>query len=224
MIAVSEAWLVQRVSSSFVAVDGYYVERRDVQELTRKHKVFLHIIDSFKYTEIDIACQNIAAVPLLEYDLWVLSLYRPPSYGEENVFLTSILCDFREGREVVILGILIFPIVWSDKGGILGGERKVDKITMDCFTVAGLKQWVLEPILVSSCNTLYLFLTSELYCLGAVKGYTLFPKYCHNPVVCDYLFRFDYGLDTDGNDEIKLKYLWHREDYCLMSNALSRMD
>ena len=63
---MSGSWLVQSVSSSFVAVDGYSVVRGDVQGLTRKHGACLYIRDSLRYVKIEISLQNIAAVHLLE--------------------------------------------------------------------------------------------------------------------------------------------------------------
>ena len=33
------------------------------------------MLDSLRYVEIKISCQNVAAVHLLEYDLWVLFTY-----------------------------------------------------------------------------------------------------------------------------------------------------
>ena len=107
---------------------------------------------------------------------------------------------------------------------MLGGEGKVDRIFMDCFNAAGFTQWVLEPTYVSSGNTLDLFLTSKLDRVGAVTVYVLFPKCGPSPVVCDYLLMFDSDLDTNIYEEIELKYLWHRGDYCRMSNTLSRVD
>ena len=68
---MSESWLVQNVSSSYVAVDSYCVVRGDVQELTRKHGVCHNTRDSLRYVEIEISCQNETSVHLLEYDLWV---------------------------------------------------------------------------------------------------------------------------------------------------------
>ena len=98
-------------------------------------------------------------------------------------------------------------IVWSDEGEMLGGKGKVDRMFIDCFNAAGLTQWVLKPTFVSSGNTLDLFLTSELDCVGAVTVYALFLKYGHSPVVCDYLSMFDSSLDTNVYDKIQLKYL-----------------
>ena len=50
--------------------------------------------------------------------------------------------------------------------------------------------------------------------MGAVTVYAPFPKFGHNPVVCDYRSKFDLDLETDVYDEILLKYLWQR----LLSN------
>ena len=39
---------------------------------------------------------------------------------------------------------------------------------------------------------------------------------------CEHLFDFD--LEADVNNEVQLKYLGYRGDYCRMSEALLRVD
>ena len=113
-------------------------------------------------------------------------------------------------------------IIWTEDGGMLGGEGRVDRMFLECFAAAGLTQWVMEATFVSSGNTLYLFLTSEVDRVGSIKVHASFPKCRHTPVVCEYLFNSD--LNADVYNEVQLKYLWRRGDYCRLSNALSRVD
>ena len=108
------------------------------------------------------ALPYVVAVHLLQFDLWVLSLYRPPSYTlVENVTLLSFISDFCEGREVVILGEFNLPsLSWSSDDLFMGATDR-DTVFLDCFVAAGLTQCVKEPTFVSSGTILDLFLTSE---------------------------------------------------------------
>ena len=105
VIAVGETHLVESISSSFVAIDGYSVVRGDVRGLIRKHGVCLYVSNNLQFEKVEIGCPNLAAVHLVHYDLWVLTFYRPPSNSdEENAILIGIMLEFCQGREVVILG------------------------------------------------------------------------------------------------------------------------
>ena len=76
---------------------------------------------------------------------------------------------------------------WTEDGGMLGGEGRVDRMFLECFAVAGLTQWVMEATFVSSGNTLDLFLTSEVDRVGSIEVHAPFPKCRHTPVVCIFL-------------------------------------
>ena len=98
VVAISESWLVQSNASSFVAVDS--IVRTDVQGLVRKHCVCLYIKNTIKYVEIKVGIHK-ADAHLVEFDLWVLSVYNPPSYSDqENVLSSRFVCEFSQGREV----------------------------------------------------------------------------------------------------------------------------
>ena len=49
-----------------------------------------------------------------------------------------------------------------------------------------------------------------------------FPRCGHSPVICDYLF--NSVLDGDEYDDDQPKYSWNKGNYCLLSDALSRVD
>ena len=57
--------------------------------------------------------------------MWVLAVYRPPSYrDQENALLSRVVCKFCEGREVVVLGDFKLPsIVWIEERGMLNGIK-----------------------------------------------------------------------------------------------------
>ena len=77
--------------------------------LIRKHGVCLYVGKNLQFEEVDIGCPNLAAVHLVHYDLWVLTLYHPPNSDEENAFLIGIMLEFCQGREVVVLGDFNLP-------------------------------------------------------------------------------------------------------------------
>ena len=110
IFVVTETWLVPSVSSSFVDVHEYTVVRGDTDGETRKHGVCIYIRKSLKYEEVVLHKPNVAAIFLNQHDLWILSVYRPPSYAEQdNAELISLFMHFSVGREVVVLGDFNLP-------------------------------------------------------------------------------------------------------------------
>ena len=104
-----------------MSVNGSVVVRRDTHGTIRKHCVCLYARASFQYEEMNLALPNIVAVHLLDWSLWILAVYRPPSYGRsENTALIEAILGFCEGREVVILGDFnLLSLVWysdADRG------------------------------------------------------------------------------------------------------------
>ena len=109
ILAVSETWLLES-SSSFVAVDNYFIVKGDVLGLTRTHGVCLYVKRSVRFVEVHVNCPNVAAVHLMDFEVWVLCIYSPPSYSAwENEVLIGVILDFCERHEVVILGDFNLP-------------------------------------------------------------------------------------------------------------------
>lgn len=53
---------------------------------------------------------NAAPVLLIDYDLWILSVYCPPSYSlHENEVFVLVILNFGEGHEVVVFGDFNLP-------------------------------------------------------------------------------------------------------------------
>ena len=63
-----------------MAIEGYSVVRGDVHESIRKHGTCLYVRDNLRFEEVETKCANIATVCLQGYDLWIMSVYRPPSH------------------------------------------------------------------------------------------------------------------------------------------------
>lgn len=222
---VGETWLTAEVPSSFVSVHCFNIVRGDTGGLVRKHGVCLYINDGLSFEEVVVAVPNIAAVHLIEHDVWILAVYRPPSYCDnENEVLLDFIEDFCSGREVVVLGDFNLPSVqWSAGGGVCRYASRTDRLFVDCFVSAGLYQWIEEATFVSSDNTLDLFLTSELDRVGSVEILACFPRCKHSPMVCSYWFSFNQGVEQ-GNAVGPAGFSWHRGRYVSISGALSSIN
>ena len=184
---MSESWLVESIQSSFVTIEGYNIIR-DVYEKIRKHGACLYIKNNLKCVEIDVNCLSVAAVHLLDHDLWVMAVYHPPSYTvAENLMLIEVITTFCEGREVVVLGDFNLPSVKWSADVIFHGVSQNDQVFVDCCVASGLLQWVKEPTFVTSVNILDVFFTSEDDWVGDVDVLAPFPGSGHSPVQCEYL-------------------------------------
>jgi hypothetical protein len=224
VFVIGETWLVPSVSSSFVEVHEFSVVRGDTHSGIRKHGVCMYVKNSLNYEEVNLQLPNVAAVFLINLDVWILSVYRPPSYGDqENLDLVSLINDFCVGREVVVLGDFNLPSVrWPEDAVQRVNVSRTDQLFLDCFAVCGLHQWVSESTFVSSGNVLDLFLTSELDRVGDVEVLAPLPRCSHSPVICDYLF--ENVSEPDDGTRHSLRYSWHRGNYGAISEALSRVD
>ena len=65
--------------------------------------VCLYVRNNLQIEEVGIGCPNQTEVHFVHYDLWVLTLYHPPSNSDEENALFGIMVEFCQGREVVIL-------------------------------------------------------------------------------------------------------------------------
>ena len=155
VVAVCETWLVPSVYS-FVAVDGFHILRGDCSQSVRKHGCCLYVAKSLSFVQVDVGFINVAGVLRSDLDVYVLAVYRPPSYSaaqEEN--LLSFLDDFCIERKVIILGEKIFPSLdWSSEN--VAGEYVPSRelLFFYRFSLLGLCQWVREGTFMDSNNIL----------------------------------------------------------------------
>ena len=105
ILAVSETWLRPSVSSSFISLLNYSAVRGDSDGGTDKHGVLLYINKLLKYEVITVNLPNVAAVHLIDLDVWVVAVYRPPRYSDfENTQLLNFISDFGFSKELILLG------------------------------------------------------------------------------------------------------------------------
>ena len=120
VLAVGETWLTADVPSSYIAVVGYEVVRGDTNSRVRKHGVCMYVRHGVRFEEQTVSIPNVVAVHLLDFDLWILAVYRPPSYSsEENSQVIDMVLEFCEGREAVVLGDFNLPTLRWCCGGIV---------------------------------------------------------------------------------------------------------
>ena len=81
VVAVTETWLTESCNSSFVMIDGYSIFRGDVYGNIRKHGAALYVRKSLRPVEVEVNLPNLAVVYLSFFDLYIVAIYRPPSYS-----------------------------------------------------------------------------------------------------------------------------------------------
>ena len=103
ILGVSESWLTAATPDSFIALNNYRIERADNPSLIEKHGVAVYIREDIRYSHVTSSIKNVVAVFLNDYDTYVLTVYRPPSYStQENAALRSFICEFCEGKNIIL--------------------------------------------------------------------------------------------------------------------------
>ena len=144
VLSVTETWLTESCSSSFVNIPGFRFHRGDVVGEVRKHGAGLYVYHALRHIKVDVSISNVVVVHLLDYDIYVMSIYRPPSYSTEaNHVLMAFLRSFSVGKELVILGDFNLPsLKWSAATVFDSYVSPNDRLFHDCFVDCGLVQWV----------------------------------------------------------------------------------
>ena len=85
--------------------------------------------------QLDLGLPNVVGVHLSDLEVFVLSIYRPPSYSEEeNRLLIEFLTEFSATHELFVLGDFNLPsISWSVEGGNTSRLPPVDRAFSDCL-------------------------------------------------------------------------------------------
>ena len=117
VLGVCETWLVSSMSSSFVDLPGFCFFRGDVVGSIRKHGVGIYVDSRYKVRQIDVSIANLVIVYFVDFDVYFVVCYRPPSYTVvENDCLKSFLLDFMSGKSVVLMGDFNLPTLqWHEK-------------------------------------------------------------------------------------------------------------
>ena len=224
ILGVGETWLLPDILDGPVSVDGYSVVRKDVLGSVRKHGVCVYVRSGIAYEVVECACPNVVVVRLLPSQLYVVIVYRPLSYtDQENHHLQSFLCQFCLEKEVVILGDFNLPSVDWCAVDVGRGVSSVDLSFLEVFLGLGLRQWVKEATFPSSGNILDLVLTTEDDRVGEVLVGAPLPGCDHCTVSCEYVFQMDQADPPVGPLGLG-KRLWHRGNYGAINRCLAEID
>ncbi len=132
---------------------------------------------------------NTLTLFLPDYLLYVMTVYRPPSYTHaDNCALINYILDLCAGKEFLLVGDFNLPsIAWNDNVVDLNISG-TDALFLDLFNIIGLSQWVMEPTFISSGNILDLVLTSEDDRILDIKTYPPFHHCGHALIKFLYLY------------------------------------
>ena len=223
VLVVTESWLTSNVASSFVAVPGYTVVRGDTNSAAHKHGVCMYLSQRVKFVEVSLNSPNIAGVHLIDYNVYILGVYRPPKCETiVNDLLVEIIMQFCHNREAVVMGDFNLPsLTWSDGYANTRSAPPLEKSFVECFSTLGLIQWVHEGTFVPSGNTLDLILTSEPDRVGDVSLLAPFPHCGHCPVIAQYIFQSETKVNASNQPA---RTLWFKGQYNHISEALEAWD
>ena len=222
MLGIAETWLLSDVPDSFISIPNYCIARTDSRGDSRKHGVCIYIKKVINFVSVDVNCNNVCAVHLIDFNLYVIVIYRPPSYSPtENARLVDFMLSFCPGKELLVMGDFNLPALAWDKPELLAmSYPPLQQFFLDCFTSLGLNQWVTSPTFVQSGNILDLILTSEEDRVGDVEVLESFPQCGHCPVILQYFFQTSIEILSP----CQVKYSWHRGNYARLNSHLTDID
>ena len=222
VLGVAETWLLPGVGDSFVSLAGYTIVRRDTSSGVRKHGVCLYIKNDLRFALVGDGCENVCCVHLVDFDVFVVVVYRPPSnLPMENEQLRDFLYRFCDSKEVLIMGDFNLPSVsWNDADFLNYNYPPLQRSFIDCFLSLGLTQWVDSPTFVHSGNILDLVFTSDSDRLDNVTVHPCLPGCGHSPVTFKYYFLAPTVISGCSLP----RRAWHRGNYRLIDESLFEVD
>ena len=217
ILGISETWLLPEVTDSFVSIDNYVILRRDDPSSSRKHGVAMFIRDDLKYERIECEMKNVIIIKLLICDIYVVTVYRPPSYDAgDNRLLIHFLQEFCSDKEVLLQGDFNLPTLrWQTEEPAGGYVSPLDHSFMDLFTNLGLTQVVCEPTNFPSGNTIDLCLLSHHERLGSISVLPPLPACSHGPVLVQYTFQKQVPSHPTST-----KRIWAKGKYSQINSRL----
>ena len=181
----------------------------------------IYVDSRLRVLEVDVGVANVVAVSVVDWQLFIVVAYRPPSYtADENARLLEFVSDFCSGRSVLLMGDFNLPTLkWSLQSPVVEEYiSQSDRAFYDAFCVAGLQQLVREPSFVTSGNTLDLIFVNDGELFGDVAVLPPLPGCGHCPVVVDLLLG---SLSQSVGTEIRL---WHKGNYSSILDRLAVVD
>ena len=180
ILTISETWLNSQINDSTVNISGFQIVRSDNPGSARKHGVAIYICNSIKFHVVD-CLLNVLTVYLIDFDVYLVSVYRPPSYSDtENSNLINYLLNFCCDKEVVVLGDFNLPSLnWRLDDLFSQYISPLDRQFYDVFSQVGLYQIVNESTHFPSGNILDLVLTTNSERIGLCNVLCPLPRCSH---------------------------------------------
>ena len=164
---------------------------------------------------------NVIAIKLLDKDIYIVTVYRPPSYtAEENRRLADYLKDFCSSKEVIVQGDFNLPsLQWCADDPAERYVTPLDMSFLEIFISAGLTQVVKEPTHFPSENTIDLCLLSHSERLGSISVEPPLPACKHGVVIINYTFQVQKPQARQ-----QPKKIWTKGNYDCISRGLADTD
>ena len=191
MFCISESWLTETILDQSVEIDGFKFMRKDSPSGIRKHGVALYYKNSIKIVEVPVPIPNILCVHLIDFNLFCLVVYRPPTQPtQENDDLVRFMSAFCEDKETIIMGDFNLPsLKWNNNFYETAYCTPNDRKFLDCFTSLGLSQVVQKPTHFPAGNTLDLCLVSDAERVASYEVSPPMPGCSHGVVSVKYTFQ-----------------------------------
>ena len=126
--------------------------------------VGVYVRESLRVVPVEVDLPNLVIVFVVQWSLYVVAMYRPPSYSsEDNARLLSFLSMFcSPEKEVLLLGDFNLPsIKWNTPDPGAEYLSPLDRSFYEMFLLSGLTQFVLEGTFFPSGNILDLVFSSD---------------------------------------------------------------
>ena len=221
IFGITESWLLKSMPDSFVSLPGFKLFRSDTPGNHPKHGVCLYVKKNISVVEVAVDCHNVLCLKLLDYEVFIILVYRPPSNSmADNQLLFNVLNEFCFGREVVLFGDFNFPLIdWSLEAPSLSVYDCLADQFVELVSSLGLSQWITEPTFLSG-NVLDLLFTSTTDRVGHVEIHPPFPRCGHSPIVFSYVFFSQpYSIYCPSP-----RYDWKRGRYKHIDREISAVD
>ena len=222
IVAVTESHLIPCIRNAAIAIPHYDILRNDVGNV-QKHGVCVYVHHEVQVDNVLCPMTNVLVFRLTKYNVYVVVVYRPPSYTHaQNQELLCLLDDVVRDREAIVVGDFNLPgISWDlHVHGFTNQGSPMERQFVDTFNLLGLTQWITNVTFPRSGNTLDLLLSTESDRVGDISVQPPIPGSDHCVIVYDYIFEVENVYDAT----IPNRVLWHKGNYPKICRALSQVD
>ena len=199
--------------------------RADSPDSVRKHGVVVYVKKNISFDVVSCPVPNAVVIYLFAFNVYVISIYRPPSYSsEQDTAIIDFLYDFCTNKEIVLQGDLNLPdLKWSSEIVAAPNTPMPDVAFYETFILLGLQQIVNESTIYPSGNILDLFLSTASERVGSCETFAPLPSCSHVPVVVSYVFE-DPNFNSLSVSNSEANRLWSKGRYDIMAGVLSGID